>query len=61
MCMLAYYVEWQMPAAWRELMSADCDSQAKTSRDPIARAKRSMAALAKIASLTLDDGCAARS
>ena len=56
LCMLAYYVEWHMREAWRELMFADCDQQAKTSRDPVAPAKRSKAALAKVESLTLDDG-----
>ncbi|UUZ77069.1 hypothetical protein LP414_06850 [Polaromonas sp. P1(28)-13] len=59
--MLAYYVEWHMREAWRELMFADCDQQAKTSRDPVAPAKRSKAALAKVESLTLDDGTAAHS
>ena len=61
LCMLAYYVEWHMREAWRELMFADCDQLAKTSRDPVAPARRSRAALAKIASHTLDDGSAAHS
>ena len=61
LCMLAYYVEWHMREAWRELMFADCDQLAKTSRDPVAPAKRSRAALAKVASHTLDDGSAAHS
>jgi len=56
LCMLAYYVEWHMREAWRELMFADPDQQAKTTRDPVAPAKRSQAALAKIASHTLEDG-----
>jgi transposase len=56
LCMLAYYVEWHMREAWRELMFADPDQQAKASRDPVAPAKRSVAALTKAASLTLDDG-----
>ena len=56
LCMLSYYVEWHMREAWRELMFADTDSQAKTTRDPVAPAKRSKAALAKIARRTLDDG-----
>jgi transposase len=55
LCMLAYYVEWHMREAWRELMFADSDQQAKTSRDPVAPAKRSQAALAKVARHTLDD------
>ncbi len=49
LCMLAYYVEWHMREAWRELMFADTDSQAKATRDPVAPARRSKAALAKVA------------
>ncbi len=56
LCMLAYYVEWHMREAWRELMFADTDQAAKAVRDPVAPAKRSKAALAKVASRTLDDG-----
>ncbi len=56
LCMLAYYVEWYMREAWRELMFADPDQQAKATRDPVAPAKRSKAALAKVASHTLNDG-----
>ena len=41
LCMLAYYVEWHMREAWRELMFADTDQQAKATRDPVAPAKRS--------------------
>ncbi len=56
LCMLAYYVEWHMREAWRELMFADTDQQAKATRDPVAPARRSKAALAKVARHTLDDG-----
>ena len=56
LCMLSYYVEWHMREAWRELMFADTDQQAKASRDPVAPAKRSKTALAKVESRTLDDG-----
>jgi transposase len=56
LCMLAYYVEWHMREAWRALMFADTDQQAKTVREPVAPARRSKAALAKVASHTLDDG-----
>ncbi len=56
LCMLAYYVEWHLREAWRELMFADPDQQAKTTRDPVAPAQRSKAALAKAARRTLDDG-----
>ena len=45
LCLLAYYVEWHMREAWRELMFADPDQQAKATRDPVAPAKRSQAAL----------------
>jgi transposase len=56
LCMLAYYVEWHMREAWRELMFADTDQQAKATRDPVAPAKRSKAALAKAQRHTLEDG-----
>ena len=56
LCMLAYYVEWHMREAWRELMFADTNQAAKATRDPVAPAKRSKAALAKVADHTLDDG-----
>ena len=56
LCMLAYYVEWHMREAWRELMFADEDQDAKATRDPVAPAQRSDAALRKIARRRLDDG-----
>ena len=56
LCMLAYYVEWHMREAWRELMFADTEQQAKATRDPVAPAKRSRSALSKAARHTLDDG-----
>ncbi|MGH9200578.1 MAG: IS1634 family transposase [Vicinamibacterales bacterium] len=55
LCMLAYYVEWHMREAWRSVLFADEDLAAKQSRDPVAPAKRSAAAEAKVASHTLDD------
>ena len=61
LCVLAYYVEWHMREAWRELMFADTNSQAKATRDPVAPAKRSKAALAKVARHTLDDATPAHS
>jgi transposase len=61
LCMLAYHVEWHMREAWRELMFADTDQQAKTTRDPVAPAKRSQVALAKAMRHTLDDGTPAHS
>ena len=56
LCMLAYYLEWHLREAWRELMFADTDLEAKATRDPVAPAKRSKAALAKVARRALDDG-----
>jgi transposase len=56
LCMLAYYVEWHLREAWRELMFADTEQQAKTSRDPVAPAMRSASAQAKAASHVLLDG-----
>src|SRR5665213_1649052 len=56
LCMLAYYVEWHMREAWRELLFADEDLQGKQHRDPVAAAQRSHAALEKVARRTLNDG-----
>ena len=56
LCMLAYYVEWHMREAWRPLLFADEDLEAKAKRDPVAPAKRSGAADAKAATKTLPDG-----
>jgi transposase len=56
LCMLAYYVEWHMREAWRELMFADIDQAAKATRDPVAPAQRSQVALEKAASRIVDDG-----
>jgi hypothetical protein len=56
LCMLAYYVEWHMREAWAPLMFADPDRQAKATRDPVAPATRSQAALAKVALRRLEDG-----
>ena len=61
LCMLAYYVEWHMREAWRELMFADTEQHAKATRDPVAPAQRSTAALTKVARHTLDDGTPAHS
>jgi len=60
-CMLAYYVEWHMRQAWRELMFTDEDQAAKLVRDPVAPAKRSDAAMKKVLSRTLEDGSPAHS
>ncbi len=61
LCTLAYYVEWHLREAWRPLMFADTDQQAKATRDPVAPAVRSPAALAKAARHTLEDGTPAHS
>lgn len=61
LCMLAYYVEWHMLTAWRELLFSDEDQQAKQTRDPVAPAKRSDQALRKAHTHTLDDGTEAQS
>lgn len=55
-CMLAYYVKWHMFEAWRPLLFADEDLQAKATRDPVAPAQRSDAALRKVRSKLLEDG-----
>jgi transposase len=55
LCMLAYYVEWHMREAWRELMFADEDLERKKHRDPVAAAERSDAALEKVATCKLKD------
>lgn len=61
LCVLAYYVEWHMREAWRELLFADEDQATKRTRDPVAPAKRSEAAERKAASHELEDGTPAHS
>ena len=56
LCTLAYYVEWHLREAWRELMFADTEQQAKATRDPVAPATRSASAQTKVASRALIDG-----
>lgn len=56
LCMLAYYVEWHMRQAWRELMFADTEQEAKATRDPVAPAQRSDSAKHKAATHTQPDG-----
>ena len=56
LCMLAHHVAWHMMEAWRPLLFSDEDQQAKTTRDPVAPAKRSDGALAKVHTKVLDDG-----
>jgi transposase len=61
LCMLAYYVEWHMRDVWRELMFTDEDQAPKLTRDPVAPAKRSDAAMRKVLGRTLEDGSPAHS
>jgi transposase len=61
LCMLAYYVEWHMREAWRPLLFSDEEQAAKQTRDPVAPAQRSAAALRKIHTKVLDDGTAVHS
>ncbi|HUN75397.1 MAG TPA: IS1634 family transposase [Steroidobacteraceae bacterium] len=61
LCMLAYYVEWHMREAWREILFADEDLERKRHRDPVAAAQRSAAALEKITERVQQDGSAVHS
>jgi len=61
LCMLAYYVKWHMMEAWRPLLFADEDQQAKQDRDAVAPAERSSQAIAKVRSKQLSDGSPAHS
>jgi transposase len=61
LCMLAYYVEWHMCEAWRSMLFADEDLNAKAQRDPVAPAKRSAKAEHKAHTHTLPDGTVAHS
>ena len=61
LCMLSYYVLWHMIQAWRPLTFADEDQDAKSTRDPVAPAKRSAEALAKAATKKTDDDDPAQS
>ena len=45
LCMLAYYVEWHMREAWRELLFADEDPATQAIRDPVAPVQRSAGCL----------------
>ena len=59
LCMLAYYVEWHMREAWRELLFADphLDELTET-RDPVLPAIRSSEARKKVATARLENGSA---
>jgi hypothetical protein len=60
--MLAYYVQWHMIQAWAPLTFKDeADTEPARLADPVAPAKRSSAALAKVRTRTLADGTPAMS
>jgi Transposase DDE domain len=60
--MLAYYVQWHMIEAWAPLTFMDeAPADAARERDPVAPARRSQAALAKVHARTLADGTPAMS
>jgi transposase len=61
LCVLAYYVEWHLREAWRELLFADTDQAAKATRDPVAPARRSASAQRKASTHMLDNGTPAHS
>jgi transposase len=56
LCMLSYYVKWHMMEAWRPVLFADEDKEAKKTRDPVAPARRGAKALQKVQTKYLDDG-----
>ncbi len=56
LCMLSYYVLWHMLEAWRPLLFADEEIEAKATRDPVAPAQRSEGALKKAQTKRLEDG-----
>ena len=58
--MLAYYVQWHLTQAWKPLLFAD-EAPADEARDPVAPARRSKTALAKVHSRRLADGTPALS
>lgn len=60
--MLAYYVQWHMIEAWAPLTFKDeADIEPSRLADPVAPARRSQAALAKVRTRTLADGTPAMS
>jgi transposase len=61
LCMLARYVSWHMIEALRPMLFADEDQEAKATRNPVAPAKRSAAALKKISTKATTDGAPAHS
>lgn len=53
LCMLAYYVDWHLRAAWTELLFTD---PAPPGGDPVAKAQRSAAAQRKVQTQRTPDG-----
>lgn len=61
LCMLAYYVQWHIKEAWREITFADTELELKRARDPVAPAQRSGSAALKAQTKALADGSPAHS
>ncbi len=61
LCMLAYYVEWHMIEFWRLLLFANENRPVKATRDPVALAECSDAALDKVHTRNTADGTRAHS
>lgn len=57
LCMLAYYVEWHLRRAWAPLLFEDHqrDEAARQRSSPVAKAKRSTAAMAKASTKRTED------
>ena len=60
LCMLAYYVKWHMMEAWRPLLFADEDQQAKQERDPVAPAEHSFQSLLRNLATIVRNTCQSR-
>ena len=56
LCVLAYYVQWHMKQAWRELLWSDEEVGGRWTRDPVAAASRSQHCLRKVQRKHLEDG-----
>ncbi len=56
LCVLAYYVQWHMKDAWRELLWSDEEPDARWTRDPVAPASRSARSEKKVRTGRLEDG-----
>jgi transposase len=56
LCVLAYYVQWHMKQAWRELLWSDEEVEGRWTRDPVAPASRSERCRHKVQCKHLEDG-----